>query len=129
MLVIRYEGPKGGPGMREMLAVTGAMKGAGRGGDCALITDGRFSGGTHGFCIGHVAPEAVDGGPDRVRQRGRPHRHRRDQPHHRPRRRGRRARARRKADWKLPEPRYTKGVLAKYARLAQGAERGAITSA
>ena len=63
VVVIRYEGPKGGPGMREMLAVTGAMKGAGRGGDCALITDGRFSGGTHGFCIGHIAPEAVDGGP------------------------------------------------------------------
>ena len=63
VLVIRYEGPKGGPGMREMLAITGALKGAGRGGDCALITDGRFSGGTWGFCIGHVAPEAVDGGP------------------------------------------------------------------
>ena len=63
VLVIRYEGPKGGPGMREMLAVTGALEGAGRGSDCALITDGRFSGGTHGFCIGHVAPEAVDGGP------------------------------------------------------------------
>ncbi|MDQ4069522.1 MAG: dihydroxy-acid dehydratase, partial [Actinomycetota bacterium] len=63
VVVIRYEGPKGGPGMREMLAVTGAMKGAGRGADCALLTDGRFSGGTHGFCIGHVAPEAVDGGP------------------------------------------------------------------
>ena len=63
VVVIRYEGPKGGPGMREMLAITGAMKGAGRGGDAALITDGRFSGGTHGFCVGHVAPEAVDGGP------------------------------------------------------------------
>ena len=63
VLVIRYEGPKGGPGMREMLAVTGAMKGAGRGADCALMTDGRFSGGTHGFCVGHIAPEAVDGGP------------------------------------------------------------------
>jgi dihydroxy-acid dehydratase len=63
VLVIRYEGPKGGPGMREMLAVTGAMKGAGRGGDCALVTDGRFSGGTHGFCVGHVAPEATVGGP------------------------------------------------------------------
>src|SRR5690606_25549378 len=63
VIVIRYEGPKGGPGMREMLAVTGALKGAGRGGDCALVTDGRFSGGTWGFCIGHVAPEAVDGGP------------------------------------------------------------------
>ena len=63
VLVIRYEGPKGGPGMREMLAITGALKGAGRGADCALITDGRFSGGTWGFCIGHVAPEAADGGP------------------------------------------------------------------
>ena len=60
IVVIRYEGPKGGPGMREMLAITGAMKGAGRGGDAALITDGRFSGGTHGFCVGHVAPEAVE---------------------------------------------------------------------
>ena len=63
VLVIRYEGPKGGPGMREMLAITGALKGVGRGADCALITDGRFSGGTWGFCIGHVAPEATDGGP------------------------------------------------------------------
>jgi dihydroxyacid dehydratase/phosphogluconate dehydratase len=63
VIVIRYEGPKGGPGMREMLAITGALKGAGRGSDCALITDGRFSGGTWGFCIGHVAPEATDGGP------------------------------------------------------------------
>mgnify|MGYP003336830839 CR=1 FL=1 len=63
VIVIRYEGPKGGPGMREMLAITGALKGVGRGSDCALITDGRFSGGTWGFCIGHVAPEAVDGGP------------------------------------------------------------------
>ena len=63
VIVIRYEGPKGGPGMREMLAITGALKGVGRGADCALITDGRFSGGTWGFCIGHVAPEAVDGGP------------------------------------------------------------------
>jgi dihydroxy-acid dehydratase len=126
VVVIRYEGPKGGPGMREMLAVTGAMKGAGRGGDCALVTDGRFSGGTHGFCIGHVAPEAVDGGPIALVRDG--------------------DRividvdtkavdllvddaelARRRAEWKLPEPRYTSGVLAKYARLAQGADRGAIT--
>jgi dihydroxy-acid dehydratase len=126
VVVIRYEGPKGGPGMREMLAVTGAMKGAGRGADCALLTDGRFSGGTHGFCIGHVAPEAVDGGPIAfVRD-------------------GDRividvdARtidlivdaaeiARRRKDWKLPPPRYTTGVLAKYARLVTGADRGAIT--
>jgi dihydroxy-acid dehydratase len=125
-VVIRYEGPKGGPGMREMLAVTGAMKGAGRGGDCALVTDGRFSGGTHGFCIGHVAPEAVDGGPIAFVRDG-------DRividvaartvdldvaPDEL---------ARRRQDWKAPEPRYTTGVLAKYAKLAQGAERGAIT--
>ncbi|HZQ59284.1 MAG TPA: dihydroxy-acid dehydratase [Acidimicrobiales bacterium] len=128
IVVIRYEGPKGGPGMREMLAVTGAMKGAGRGADCALVTDGRFSGGTHGFCIGHVAPEAVDGGPiafvrdgDRIVV---------DVP-------SRRVDLdvapdeleRRRAEWKVPAPRYTSGVLAKYARLAQGAERGAITEA
>ena len=128
VVVIRYEGPKGGPGMREMLAVTGAMKGAGRGGDCALVTDGRFSGGTHGFCIGHVAPEAVDAGPiafvvdgDRITidvtnrtidvalsasEL-----------------------AARKAGWKAPEPRYRHGVLAKYARLVTGAERGAVTEA
>ena len=128
VLVIRYEGPKGGPGMREMLAVTGALKGAGRGGDTALITDGRFSGGTHGFCIGHVAPEAVDGGPiglvadgDRIVIDVATH-------------------AidllvddaeleRRRAALKHPEPRYTSGVLAKYARLATGAERGAVTEA
>jgi dihydroxy-acid dehydratase len=127
VVVIRYEGPKGGPGMREMLAVTGAMKGAGRGADAALVTDGRFSGGTHGYCVGHVAPEAVDGGPiafvedgDRIVIDATKH-------------------SldvlvdaaeleRRKANWKLPEPRYTSGVLAKYARLAQGAERGAITN-
>ena len=127
VVVIRYEGPKGGPGMREMLAVTGAMKGAGRGADCALVTDGRFSGGTHGFCIGHVAPEAVDGGPIAFVARRRPHRHRR-------RTRTRStcwstppSSAAAKADWKLPEPRYTTGVLAKYARLVTGAERGAIT--
>jgi dihydroxy-acid dehydratase len=125
-VVIRYEGPKGGPGMREMLAVTGAMKGAGRGGDCALLTDGRFSGGTHGFCVGHVAPEAVDGGPIALVRDG--------------------DRividvdartvdllvdddelARRRSELKHPEPRYTTGVLAKYARLAQGADKGAIT--
>jgi len=128
VVVIRYEGPKGGPGMREMLAVTGAMKGAGRGGDCALVTDGRFSGGTHGFCIGHVAPEAVDGGPISLVADG--------------------DRividvaghtidllvdddelARRTLERKDFEPRYTTGVLAKYARLVTGAERGAITEA
>jgi dihydroxy-acid dehydratase len=126
VLVIRYEGPHGGPGMREMLAVTGALKGVGRGADCALVTDGRFSGGTHGFCIGHVAPEATAGGPialvvdgDRIRI---------DVPAHRidvlvddatlERRRG---------ELKPFAPRYTSGVLAKYARLVSGAERGAVT--
>ncbi|MGA0822677.1 MAG: dihydroxy-acid dehydratase [Ilumatobacteraceae bacterium] len=127
VLVIRYEGPKGGPGMREMLAITGALKGAGRGADCALITDGRFSGGTWGFCIGHVAPEATDGGAiafvhdgDRIRI---------DVPNKKldllvddatmtERRRG----------WKPNPPRYSSGVLAKYAKLVQGAETGAITN-
>ena len=127
VLVIRYEGPRGGPGMREMLAITGALKGAGRGADCALITDGRFSGGTWGFCIGHVAPEATDGGAiafvhdgDRIRI---------DVPNKKldllvddatmtERRRG----------WKPNPPRYTSGVLAKYAKLVQGAETGAITN-
>jgi dihydroxy-acid dehydratase len=128
VVVIRYEGPKGGPGMREMLAVTGAMKGAGRGADAALITDGRFSGGTHGFCVGHVAPEAVDGGPialvadgDRIVIDVREHTIDLQV--------DAATLAARKADWKLPEPRYTSGVLAKYAKLAQGAERGAITEA
>jgi dihydroxy-acid dehydratase len=128
VVVIRYEGPKAGPGMREMLAVTGAMKGAGRGGDCALVTDGRFSGGTHGFCVGHVAPEALDGGPiGLVRD-------------------GDRividvtkdsidlivddAELARRATEVAPfVPRYTTGVLEKFARLVQGAEKGAVTSA
>jgi dihydroxy-acid dehydratase len=128
VLVIRYEGPKGGPGMREMLSATGAMKGAGRGGDCALVTDGRFSGGTHGFCIGHVAPEAADGGPIALVRDG--------------------DRividvtghtidllvdddelARRTSELKAFEPRYTSGALAKFARLVSGAELGAVTQA
>jgi dihydroxy-acid dehydratase len=128
VVVIRYEGPKGGPGMREMLAVTGAMKGAGRGSDCALVTDGRFSGGTHGLCIGHVAPEAVDGGPiafvadgDRIVI---------DVPSkHIDLLADEAELQRRRQSWKLPEARYTSGVLAKYARLVTGAERGAVTEA
>jgi dihydroxy-acid dehydratase len=93
VLVIRLRGPQGAaPGMREMLAVTGALKGAGRGGDTALVTDGRFSGGTHGFCIGHVAPGGRRRRADRARGRRRPDRHRREQPHDRPPRRRRRAR-------------------------------------
>ena len=127
VVVIRYEGPKGGPGMREMLAVTGAMKGAGRGGDAALITDGRFSGGTHGFCVGHVAPEAVDGGPIAFVAEGDRIVIDVDAPHASTCSSTTPSSAPRRADWKLPEPRYTTGVLAKYARLAPGAERGAIT--
>ena len=127
VLVIRYEGPKGGPGMREMLAITGALKGAGRGSDCALITDGRFSGGTWGFCIGHVAPEAADGGPiafvrdgDRIRidVHAKKLDLQVDETTLAERRRG----------WKPNPPRYTSGVLAKYAKLVQGAETGAITN-
>ncbi|MGI9602465.1 MAG: dihydroxy-acid dehydratase [Acidimicrobiales bacterium] len=128
VVVIRYEGPKGGPGMREMLAITGAMKGAGRGGDAALITDGRFSGGTHGFCIGHVAPEAVDGGPIALVAEG--DRIRIDvQEHTIDLLVDEATLAERQADLKTPEPRYTSGFLAKYATLAQGAEKGAITLA
>ena len=127
VLVIRYEGPKGGPGMREMLAITGAMKGAGRGYDCALITDGRFSGGTWGFCIGHVAPEAVDGGPIAFVRDG-------DQIKIDVANFGldllvdEAELAKRREGWKPNPPRYTSGVLGKYAKLAQGAEKGAITN-
>ncbi len=127
VVVIRYEGPKGGPGMREMLAITGAMKGVGRGADCALVTDGRFSGGTHGFCVGHVAPEALDGGPialvrdgdeividvdalsidllvdaDELAERAK--------------------------EVKPFTPRYTTGALEKFARTTQGADKGAVTT-
>ncbi|CAN5910048.1 dihydroxy-acid dehydratase [soil metagenome] len=126
VLVIRYEGPKGGPGMREMLAVTAAVKGAGHGGDVALITDGRFSGATHGLCVGHVAPEAVDGGPIGLIENG--DRIVLDVPKRQldlevsddelEQRRG---------TLKHPEPRYTTGVLAKYAKMVSGAEIGAVT--
>ncbi|MDP6868825.1 MAG: dihydroxy-acid dehydratase [Acidimicrobiales bacterium] len=128
IVVIRYEGPKGGPGMREMLAITGAMKGAGRGGDAALITDGRFSGGTHGFCVGHVAPEAVDGGPIALVAEG--DRIVIDVVGHTIELMVNEATlAERRADLKPFEPRYTSGFLAKYAALAQGAEKGAVTQA
>src|SRR3954451_14700347 len=124
-VVIRYEGPKGGPGMREMLAITGAIKGAGLGKDVLLLTDGRFSGGTTGLCVGHVAPEAVDGGPiafvrdgdliqldvankrldatiddDEL--------------------------AARREGWTPNEPKYTRGVLGKYAKVVQSAAHGAV---
>jgi dihydroxy-acid dehydratase len=125
VLVIRYEGPKGGPGMREMLAVTGAIKGAGLGRDVVLVTDGRFSGATWGACIGHVAPEAFDGGPIALVQDGDPITldvaSRRidleiDDAEL----------ERRRAAWKRPAPHYTSGVLAKYARLVGGADQGAV---
>ena len=125
VVVIRYEGPKGGPGMREMLAITGAIKGAGLGKDVLLLTDGRFSGGTTGLCVGHVAPEAVDGGPiafvrdgDRIRldvSRGlldvlv-------DEKEMQARRQG----------WEPLPPRYTRGVLAKYTKLVGSASNGAV---
>jgi len=125
VVVIRYEGPKGGPGMREMLAITGAIKGAGLGKDVLLLTDGRFSGGTTGLCVGHVAPEAVDGGPiafvvdgDRIRldvanqmldilvEPG--------------------EFDSRRAGFTPPPPRYTRGVLAKYTKLVGSAAQGAV---
>ncbi len=126
VVVIRYEGPKGGPGMREMLAVTAAVKGVGRGADVALVTDGRFSGATHGLCVGHVAPEAVEGGPIALVAEG--DRILLDVP-------ARRLElavddaelARRRAVLTHPDPRYSRGVLAKYAKLVSGAERGAVT--
>ena len=123
VVVIRYEGPKGGPGMREMLAITGAIKGAGLGQDVLLITDGRFSGGTTGLCVGHIAPEAADGGPiafvrdgDRITLDV--------------------ANATldaeiddletRRTGWAPNPPKYTRGVLGKYAKVVQSAAHGAI---
>ncbi len=125
VVVIRYEGPNGGPGMREMLAITAGIKGAGLGKDVALITDGRFSGGTTGLCIGHVAPEAARGGPIALVAEGDPIRI--DVPN-------RRADllvdetelATRRQQWQPPEPRYTTGALAKYAALVGSAETGAV---
>jgi dihydroxy-acid dehydratase len=126
IVVIRYEGPKGGPGMREMLSITARIKGAGLGKDVLLLTDGRFSGGTTGLCIGHVAPEAVDAGPiafvrdgDLIRVDI-------------PSRTldllvdGDELEARREGWAPLP-PRYTRGVLAKYAKLVKSASLGAVT--
>ena len=125
VVVIRYEGPKGGPGMREMLAVTGAIVGQGLSESIALITDGRFSGATHGFMVGHVAPEAANGGPialvrdgdiitlDVAKRRLDVQANLDD----------------RRAGWKPPVPRYTTGVMAKYAKLVSSASEGAVTSA
>lgn len=126
VVVIRYEGPKGGPGMREMLAVTGAIVGAGLGESVALMTDGRFSGATYGFMVGHVAPEAVVGGPIAVVKNG-------DMIVIDVKKRrldvelSRAEIKRRLAKWKPPKPLYTKGVMAKYAQLVSSATEGAVT--
>jgi dihydroxy-acid dehydratase len=126
VVVIRYEGPKGGPGMREMLAPTSAIMGKGLGKDVALITDGRFSGGTHGFVVGHITPEAHVGGPLALVKEG-------DTITIDAKKRGltlgisaKEMQARRKA-WKAPLPRYTRGVLAKFAHLVTSASLGAVT--
>jgi dihydroxy-acid dehydratase len=125
-IVIRYEGPKGGPGMREMLAITAAIKGAGLGKDVLLLTDGRFSGGTTGLCIGHIAPEAVDGGPIALLRDGdlirvdiatRTLDLLVDEEEL----------ASRRQSWQPLPPRYTRGVLAKYSKLVHSASVGAIT--
>ncbi|WP_062132466.1 dihydroxy-acid dehydratase [Demequina aestuarii] len=125
VVVIRYEGPKGGPGMREMLAITAAIKGAGLGKDVLLVTDGRFSGGTTGLCVGHMAPEAVDGGPiafvrdgDQITldvENGLLNLDVSEE-----------ELAARREGWAPLPPVYTKGVLAKYAKLVQSASRGAV---
>ncbi len=127
VVVIRYEGPKGGPGMREMLAVTGAMKGAGRGGDAALVTDGRFSGGTHGFCIGHVAPEAVDGGPIAFVRDGDRIAHRRRRAHDRPRRAPPTSSSAARPTGSCPSPATRRVCSPSTPGSPSGAERGAIT--
>ena len=127
VVVIRYEGPKGGPGMREMLSPSSALMGAGLGKDVALVTDGRFSGGTHGIMIGHVSPEAQAGGALAVVEEGDmieidlvsgELNLKLDEA----------AIAVRLANWKAPEIRYERGVLAKYAKLVSSASRGAVTS-
>jgi dihydroxy-acid dehydratase len=126
VIVIRYEGPKGGPGMREMLALTGALQGAGLGASVALLTDGRFSGATHGFMAGHVAPEAAVGGPIAAVRDGDTIvfdvKRRRLDVELSPAEIRKRVRG-----VKAPRPRYTWGVLAKYSRLVGSASEGAIT--
>ncbi|HET6988534.1 MAG TPA: dihydroxy-acid dehydratase, partial [Kribbella sp.] len=125
VVVIRYEGPKGGPGMREMLAVTGAIKGAGLGKDVLLLTDGRFSGGTTGLCVGHVAPEAVDGGPIAFVQDGDritlDVKNRTLDLHVNPE-----DIELRMQGWIPKTPAITKGVLGKYTRLVGSASQGAV---
>lgn len=126
VIVIRYEGPRGGPGMREMLAVTAALVGAGLGDSVALLTDGRFSGATHGLMAGHVAPEAMSGGPIAAVQEGdvivfdlKKRELRLEVTHSELKQR--------LASWKPPQPRYGTGVMAKYANQVSSASRGAVT--
>jgi dihydroxy-acid dehydratase len=126
VVVIRYEGPRGGPGMREMLSPTSAIMGRGLGAEVALITDGRFSGGTHGFVVGHITPEAFNGGPlalvrngDQITIDARARTLTLDVPA--------RDLAKRRRAWRAPKPRYARGVLAKYARLVSTASSGAVT--
>jgi len=126
VVVIRYEGPKGGPGMREMLSPTSAIMGRGLGQDVALITDGRFSGGSHGFVVGHISPEAQVGGPLAIIKNGDPiviDADKREINLDIPKRE---IKARLSA-WKPPKPRYTAGVLAKYASAVSSASEGAVT--
>ncbi|HEY0551304.1 MAG TPA: dihydroxy-acid dehydratase [Verrucomicrobiae bacterium] len=126
VIVIRYEGPKGGPGMREMLSPTSAVMGRGLGKDVALITDGRFSGGSHGFVVGHIAPEAYVGGAIAIIKNGDPitiDAEKRQLNLEIP---AGEIKARLKK-WKAPKPRYTRGVLAKYAKLVSSAHLGAVT--
>jgi dihydroxy-acid dehydratase len=128
VVVIRYEGPKGGPGMREMLSPTSAIMGKGLGKDVALITDGRFSGGSHGLVVGHITPEAFVGGPlaivrdgDAITIDAVKRQISLDLPA--------KAIKRRLRPWKAPRPRYTRGVLAKYAKAVNSAHLGAVTDA
>ena len=126
VIVIRYEGPQGGPGMREMLSPTSAVMGKGLGKEVALITDGRFSGGSHGFVVGHITPEAHCGGPIAIIRNGDTitiDAQKRAITLHLPEAE---IKARLKR-WKTPKPRYTHGVLAKYAKLVSSASEGAVT--
>ena len=126
VVVIRFEGPKGGPGMREMLSPTSAIMGKGLGKDVALITDGRFSGGSHGFVVGHITPEAYVGGPIALIKNGDPITIDAEKCQLNLDISGAELKARRKV-WKAPKPRYTRGVLAKYAHLVTPASLGAVT--
>lgn len=126
VIVIRYEGPKGGPGMREMLAVTAALIGQGYGETVGLITDGRFSGGTHGMVVGHIAPEAQMGGPIALVQDGDMITIDADQNLLSVDLSDEEI-ARRFQQWQAPAPTYTKGVMAKYVKLVASASEGAVT--